>query len=294
MEYFDDIPPVRDYVARQKRDGKRVVLVPTMGALHDGHRACIRDGRSVKNGALIASIFVNPTQFGPGEDMDRYPRTLDADLSLCREWEVDAVFVPDDRTVYPAKQRVWVTVEELTAPLCGRSRPHHFHGVTTVVSKLFNIVKPDVAVFGQKDAQQALVIREMVDQLNMTVEIRVAATAREPDGLARSSRNRYLSKDERARAPSIYRALCGALERIRGGERDSSKLVALVEREILGGGIDDVEYVEVLDVVHLSPLATIAGKAILAVAARMGSTRLIDNVAFRVGDDGSVVEELLF
>jgi pantoate--beta-alanine ligase len=294
LEYFEDIPPLHDYIARHKREGKRVVLVPTMGALHDGHKACIRDGRSVDNGVLVVSIYVNPAQFGPGEDMDRYPRTLDADLSLCGEWEVDAVFAPDDRTVYPAKQRVWVTVEELSAPLCGRSRRHHFRGVTTVVAKLFNIVQPDVAVFGQKDAQQAIVIREMVDQLNMSVDLKVAPTAREPDGLARSSRNVYLREEERVRAPSIYRALCGALERIRGGQRDSAELIASVERKILDGGIVDVEYVEVLDVKHLSPLATVSGKVILAAAARVGSTRLIDNVVFRVDDDGSVVEETLF
>jgi pantoate--beta-alanine ligase len=294
LERFNDIPSVRKYVAREKRDGKLVVLVPTMGALHEGHAACIRDGRAVENGVVIASIFVNPAQFGPGEDLDRYPRTLDADVALCREWELDAVFVPDDRTVYPSTQRVWVTVDELTAPLCGRDRPLHFRGVTTVVIKLFNIVQPDIAVFGQKDAQQALVIREMVEQLNMPVELNVTAIAREADGLARSSRNRYLSDDERSRAPSIYRELRSALERVRAGERNPSTLVGDVERELLDGGVDAVEYVELLNTIDLSPLATVAGKAILAVAVRVGSTRLIDNVVFRVDDDGTVAETALF
>ena len=294
MERIDDILSVRKYVARKKRNGKRVVLVPTMGALHEGHAACIRDGRAVENGAVIVSIFVNPAQFGPGEDLDQYPRTLDADLAICRELDVDAVFVPDERTVYRTAQRVWVTVDELTAPLCGRSRPQHFRGVTTVVAKLFNIVEPDVAVFGQKDAQQAIVIREMVGQLDMPVELKITAIEREPDGLARSSRNSYLSDDERPRAAFIYRGLRSALERVRAGERNPSTLVGVVESELLEGGVDAVEYVELLDTVDLSPLATVAGKAILAVAARVGSTRLIDNVVFRVDDDGAITEEALF
>jgi pantoate--beta-alanine ligase len=265
-----------------------------MGALHEGHGACAAKGREVENGAIIVSIFVNPTQFGPGEDLGNYPRTMDADLALCREWGVDAVFAPGADEIYPSRQRSWVEVEGLTEPLCGRGRPGHFRGVTTVVAKLFNIVEPDVAVFGQKDAQQALVIREMTRQLDMPVELTLAPIAREPDGLALSSRNRYLDGERRPKAASIYRALRGALERVARGESDPAALVSAVEGGILAGGFDSVEYVEILDAADLSPLASVEGKVILAVAARLGATRLIDNVVFRVGSDGTVEERALF
>jgi pantoate--beta-alanine ligase len=296
LEVFDDIPSARAFVSRQKAGGKRVVLVPTMGALHDGHRACIDAGRAVEDASLVASVFVNPTQFGPNEDFSKYPRRLATDLDLCREWGVDAVFAPDAETMYPAReqQRVWVVVEGLTEPLCGRTRPSHFRGVTTVVAKLFHILEPDVAVFGQKDAQQALVIREMVRQLDMPVELRLAAIAREEDGLARSSRNSYIADGERSKAASIYRGLRRALDRARDGERDPAILTAEAERVMREGGIDDIEYVDLRDASDLSSVDTVRGKVILAVGARVGATRLIDNVVFRVGDDGSVAEEILF
>jgi pantoate--beta-alanine ligase len=296
LEVFKDISSMRDYVARQRAVAKRVVLVPTMGALHEGHGACIRTGRAVENAALVVSIFVNPTQFAPGEDLDQYPRPLESDLVLCRNWDTDAVFAPDADAMYPSArpQRTWVRVEGLTETLCGTSRAGHFEGVTTVVAKLFNIVQPDVAVFGQKDAQQALVIREMVTQLAIPVELRLAQIARESDGLARSSRNDYLKGEARLRAASIYRALRLALEAVRAGEWDPASLTAAVERQMRDGGIEDIEYVEVLDASDLSPLDSVEGKVILAVAVRIGKTRLIDNIVFRVGGGGSVVEELLF
>jgi pantoate--beta-alanine ligase len=294
VEIYDDISSLREYVAGQKRLGKRVVLVPTMGALHDGHGACIKVGRAVSGGILVVSIFVNQTQFAPGEDLAAYPRTLEADLEACRRWGVDAVFKPEDREMYQSTQRSWVDVNGLTEPLCGRVRPAHFRGVTTVVTKLFNIVQPDIAVFGQKDGQQALVIREMVDQLNVPVELRLAATAREPDGLAKSSRNAYLSRDERERAASIYGALMLGRERVRSGERDPVAVVAAVEGHILDAGADQVEYAELRDARDLCTLEKIAGKVILAVAVKIGKTRLIDNVVWKVGDDGIVTDELLF
>jgi pantoate--beta-alanine ligase len=294
VEIYDDIPSLREYVAGHKRLGKRIVLVPTMGALHDGHGACVAVGREVPGAILVVSIFVNRTQFAPGEDLAAYPRTLEADLEACRQWGVDAVYAPSDDEMYPSPQRTWVEVEELTEPLCGGTRPGHFRGVTTVVTKLFNIVQPDIAVFGQKDGQQALVIREMVRQLSVPIELRLAATAREPDGLAKSSRNSYLSPDERRRAASIYGALELARERVVSGERSAAAVVEAVAGHMLDGGVDEVEYAELLDARDLCPLDEIAGKIILAVAVKIGKTRLIDNVVWNVGADGTVSEEMLF
>ena len=294
MEIYDDIPSLREYVAGQKRPGRPVVLVPTMGALHDGHGACIVVGRAVPGGVLIVSIFVNRTQFAPGEDLAAYPRTMDADLDACARWGVDAVFAPNEPEVYPSKQRSWVEVEGLTEPLCGSVRPGHFRGVTTVVTKLFNIVQPDVAVFGQKDAQQALVIREMARQLNVPVQLRLAATAREPDGLAMSSRNSYLNPDERKRAAAVYGGLQRAREGILAGERNPAEVVDSAVRYMVEAGVDEVEYAELLDARDLCPLEKIEGKVILAVAVKIGSTRLIDNAVWSVGGEGTVSDELLF
>jgi pantoate--beta-alanine ligase len=294
MDVCPDIVSIRAFVSAARGSGNPVVLVPTMGALHDGHRACVEAGRAVDGGRLVVSIFVNPTQFGAGEDLDQYPRPLERDLELCRAWGCAAVFTPSAAEMYPAPQRTWVTVEELSVPLCGRSRPGHFRGVTTVVAKLFHIVGPDEAVFGQKDAQQALVIREMVRQLDMPVELRLAPIERDPDGLALSSRNAYLDASQRRRAAGIYRSLCGAREKIRGGERDPNAVVTAVAEELARGGIDDVEYAELLAADDLSPLGHVEGKVILAVAARVGTTRLIDNMVLNVTAAGATEEPVLF
>jgi len=295
VDVLENIDAMREYSSLRKQRGKRVVLVPTMGALHDGHGACIRMGQTVKNAAVVVSIFVNHAQFGPNEDFSSYPRTMETDLALCREWSVDAVFAPTQEVMYPAeaRQRTWVNVDGLTEPLCGRRRPGHFRGVTTVVSKLFNIIQPDVAVFGQKDAQQVLVIREMIEHLNIPVKLKTASIAREKDGLARSSRNVRLNEEERTRAASIFGVLRKALDRINRGERDPSKLTDAVRCDIHNGGIGDVEYVDILDADDLSALETIEGKVILAVAVNVGKTRLIDNVVFRIGDDGMAEEETI-
>jgi pantoate--beta-alanine ligase len=294
MEVIAEIQPLRAFIAGQRKLGKRIVFVPTMGALHDGHRACIDTGRAVEDGTLVVSIFINPAQFGPGEDLEEYPRALDEDLARCRMWGCGVVFAPRTEVMYPKAQKAWVHVEGLSEPLCGRSRPGHFRGVTTVVAKLFNIVRPDVAVFGQKDAQQALVIREMVDQLDMQIQLVVAPTAREPTGLARSSRNQYLDDSQRRRAASIYHSLQNARDRLRAGERDPRALVAGVESDLVAGGVDDVEYVDVVKAVDLSSLERIEGKVILAIAARVGATRLIDNMVLHVGAGGNVEETTLF
>lgn len=296
MELYRDIADLRNFVADRKRRGQRIVFVPTMGALHQGHGACVRRGRSVDNGALVVSIYVNPTQFGPGEDLDKYPDTLESDLDLCREWGVDAVIAPRHDDVYPPDRPgpVWVVVEELTKPMCGATRPGHFRGVATVVTKLFNLVSPDVAVFGQKDAQQALVIREMVKQLAMPVELLLAPIQREPDGLALSSRNRYLNQRERAVAPVVFASLTEALRLVGRGERDAGTLRALVRSQLESRDGVEVEYVDLRNAEDLSPLDSVKGKVILAVAVRVGSTRLIDNAVFCVEADGAVRECLLF
>jgi pantoate--beta-alanine ligase len=293
MEVFAGIAEARAYLAAQ-RDGRRVVLVPTMGALHEGHRACMEVARGVDGALVVASIFVNPTQFGPSEDFDRYPRSLQDDLAKCARWGCDAAFTPDTAAMYPTPQRVWVTVEEISAPLCGRSRPGHFRGVTTVVAKLFSIVQPEAAVFGQKDAQQALVIREMVRQLDMPVEILLARTVREPDGLALSSRNAHLDRAARERAPGIWRALRAAADAIARGERRRPALEDALRDALAAGGIDRVEYAEVLCASDLSALDPIRGRVILAVAARLGATRLIDNIVVEVGGTGVDVDVPLF
>jgi pantoate--beta-alanine ligase len=293
MERFDTVRGIRDYVSRERSRGQSVAFVPTMGALHDGHRACIEVAGEIGD-AVVASIFVNPTQFGPGEDLSRYPRPLDEDLSMCENWGVDAVFVPEAGEIYPAPQTVWVEVENLSVPLCGRSRPGHFRGVATVVLKLFNIVRPDSAVFGQKDAQQALVIREMTRQLDLPVAITLSPTVRESDGVAMSSRNRYLSATERSLATGIYRSLQHGRETIERGETEPVRVAGDVRRRLEIEGIRDIEYVELLSAGDLSLPARAKGKVLIAVAVRVGTTRLIDNLCLDVREDGKVDEALLF
>lgn len=293
MEVFTDIPAIRSWLAGARR-GRAVALVPTMGALHAGHRACIEDAARVEQPLVVASIFVNPTQFGAGEDLDAYPHDLDRDLTLCREWGCAAVFAPRADVMYPAPQRTWVDVDELTAPLCGRFRPGHFRGVATVVAKLFGVVGPDVAVFGQKDAQQALVIREMVHQLDMPVTLRVVPTVREADGLAMSSRNAYLAPADRRRAAGVHAALDAGREALERGERAAARVEGIVRQRLADTEIDDVDYAEVRSVPDLSPLDPVAGRAILAVAAHVGGARLIDNMVFDVSGDRVVADVALF
>jgi len=248
-----------------------------MGYLHEGHLSLVRMARSQCD-LLVVSIFVNPTQFGPGEDFDQYPRDMDRDCSLCRQEGVDLLFCPPPGLMYAADHSMHVAEGALSAGLCGTSRPTHFKGVTTIVAKLFNIVQPDVAVFGQKDAQQARVIKRMVRDLNFPVEIVVAPTMREEDGLAMSSRNAYLSPDERRRAPHIYGALRSAEGLCRQGEARVDALAAHVRQlleEKVGGTID---YVAFVDDETLVPVERIDRKTLVAVAVRIGNTRLIDNI----------------
>jgi pantoate--beta-alanine ligase len=291
MRLFDTIPALRSFIGEEKAAGRRISFVPTMGALHEGHKSCVDIARR-HGDVLVVSIFVNPTQFGPKEDFKRYPRDLERDAAALREWDCDVLFAPSTEEMYPDAQSTWVEVEKLTDVLCGAFRPGHFRGVTTVVTKLFNIVEPHVAVFGQKDAQQALVIKRMVEQLDFPVKIILSPIVRERDGLAVSSRNAYLSGEERTRAAAIYRGLQSAKALLARGERASAKIVGEARKVMEDAGIADIEYVELLDARDLSRLETVEGRVILAVAARIGGTRLIDNVVLEVGE--SVEEAALF
>lgn len=271
------IAEIREQVAAAKARGLKVGFVPTMGALHEGHASLVRQAVA-ECGFVVVSIFVNPLQFGPTEDYDRYPRTLDEDVSLLREIGAHAVFAPSVSEMYPEPQRTFVDVEEVSEGLCGASRPGHFRGVATVVTKLFNIVAPDVAYFGQKDAQQAAVIRRMVRDLAMPIEIRVGATVREDDGLALSSRNAYLSAEERKAAPVLYRALQRGKQLIEAGERDAARVRSAMMELIASEPLARLDYCEVVDAESLSQVSYIEGDVLLAVAAYFGATRLIDNM----------------
>ena len=249
-----------------------------MGALHPGHEALIGGARR-ECGIVVVSIFVNPLQFGPNEDYARYPRTLEKDVEICRRQGTDVVFNPSPDEMYPLPPLTFAQVTRVSEHLCGKFRPGHFRGVATVVLKLFNIVRPDRAYFGEKDMQQLAVIRRMVADLNIPVEIAAVPTVREPDGLAISSRNQHLNSAERKAAPVLYRALEEAVKRIRSGERDASKVreaaIAILESEPLVR----IEYLEIVDPTEIQPLSTISGPVRIAAAVWIGGTRLIDNVA---------------
>ncbi len=255
------------------------VLVPTMGALHRGHVELIRVARehAGRDGEVAVSIFVNPLQFEPGADFEKYPRPQSADEEICRELGVDLFFRPQANEMYAADRSTFVEETTLSRGLCGASRPGHFRGVTTVVSKLFNLLRPDFAIFGQKDYQQLAIIRRMVRDLNFPVEIIAAPTVRESDGLALSSRNQYLSAEERARAPVLFRALTGTKQKVEHGENSCPGLIAGVRQEVEASG-GRVDYVSIVDGDDLQPLVTVRANAVIALAVFFGKTRLIDNV----------------
>jgi pantoate--beta-alanine ligase len=271
------VAEVRAAVAAARERGLTVGLVPTMGALHTGHAALIRAAKR-DCGFVVVSVFVNPTQFGPAEDFAKYPRTLDADRIACAEAGADLVFAPSAAEMYPEHSVTVVEVTHLDAELCGPRRPGHFRGVATVVLKLFNIVLPDVAVFGAKDAQQARVIRRMVRDLNVPVRVQVEPTVREPDGLAMSSRNRYLSPAERADAAKIYAALQGIRVRASQGEWDVARLESALHAALAAIPGARVDYARIVDDETLQPLTRLDRPALAAVAVFLGTTRLIDNL----------------
>jgi pantoate--beta-alanine ligase len=281
------VAEVRELVADERRAGRVIGLVPTMGYLHEGHLSLVDRCRSLAD-RVVMSIYVNPLQFGPGEDFEEYPRNLSRDLELAEGRGVDLVFTPDDRELYPSRPAVVVAPKRLADRLCGSGRPGHFEGVLTVVAKLFGIVQPDIAVFGHKDFQQSVLIRRMVADLNMSVRIDVAPTVREPDGLAMSSRNEYLTPELRARALTISQGLAGAVAAFRAGERSADVLRELARAAMTGeGGVDRIEYVECVSAEELEPVTDVAEQdAVLMIAAHVGSTRLIDNVRLAAPDPG--------
>lgn len=287
MNVYSTIESCRGAVRKAQQAGTRVGVVPTMGALHDGHLSLVAAARA-RCGMVVVTIFVNPTQFGPNEDFQAYPRTLDADFARCRQAGVDAVFTPSVEEMYPAGAVTTIHVAGLTDGLCGPFRPGHFDGVATVVAKLFQIAPTDFAFFGQKDYQQLMVIRQMVRDLNIPIDVVGCPTIREPDGLAMSSRNAYLSSADRAKALAISRALFTARDAADAGKNNVSALVEDVRRELHGAGIASIDYVEIVDAVNLKPLSTIDRPARMCIAARVGKTRLIDNIALRDGNDSQI------
>jgi pantoate--beta-alanine ligase len=260
-----------------RNGGKRLGFVPTMGALHEGHLSLMRAARSAC-GVVAASIFVNPTQFGPNEDLAKYPRSFERDRVLLERERVDILFAPGVEEIYPSGAVTWVTVDELSDKLDGRSRPGHFRGVTTVVAKLFHIVEPDVAFFGQKDAAQVAVIRRMVGDLNFPVEIVACPIVREPDGLAMSSRNTYLSPEQRAQALILHRSLMRVKQLVDNGERAAAQLLAAGRDEFSRESLVRLDYFEIVNPDTLDPVEVISRGTLVAVAAYVGSTRLIDNI----------------
>jgi pantoate--beta-alanine ligase len=279
----------RRIVDEARTAGSRIGLVPTMGALHEGHASLVRMARA-RTGFVVASIFVNPKQFGPREDLARYPRDFEADRRMLEDLGCDLLFHPETSALYSPADRTRVSVEGLSDVLCGASRQGHFQGVALIVAKLFNVIGPDEAFFGQKDAQQALVIQRMAADLDFPIAIRLGPTVREADGLAMSSRNRYLGPADRGRAASIYAGLSAARAMIEAGERDPAPVAAAMRETMRAAGFD-VEYTSVVAGDTLGKLDRIAGTVLLACAGRLGGTRLIDNVALRVS--GGTVEEIV-
>lgn len=276
------VAEVRHAVAGARRRGLRVGLVPTMGALHAGHVSLIRAARQ-ETGFVVVSIFVNPTQFGPQEDLSRYPRPFAKDVAACRGESVDLIFHPQPAVIYPDGHCTFVEVHGLQDVLCGASRPGHFRGVATVVLQLFNIVQPDVAYFGQKDAQQARIIAQLIRDLHVPVQLRVLPIVREPDGLALSSRNQYLDAEQRRHAVVLWRVLEEARQRVEQGERDPAALVKLLAERIAAVPGAVLDYAAVVDEATLRPATRLAGKILVALAVRFGATRLIDNLMLEFG-----------
>lgn len=280
MHVIDKVDKMQIMALAARCDVRRIGLVPTMGFLHEGHLSLMRKARSLCD-LLVVSIFVNPTQFAIGEDLDNYPRDIERDIALCESEQADVVFCPTVSEMYAEHSTVYIDERELSKGLCGGSRPGHFSGVLTVVAKLFNIIQPDVAVFGQKDAQQARVIQQMVVDLNFPVKILIEPTVRESDGLAMSSRNTYLSPDERARAVCLSKSLSLAEDLFQSGERNSESIIMQMNMLIEEHG-GNVDYVDIVDYVTLRPVARISCKALVLLAVKFGDTRLIDNVIIDV------------
>jgi pantoate--beta-alanine ligase len=280
MRIISSVREMQQEADNWRREGKKIALVPTMGYLHEGHLALMRKVRSMAD-VVAASIFVNPTQFGPSEDFERYPRDMERDARLSEEAGVDVIFAPEAREMYPEGYQTYLEVTGVTVPLCGKSRPGHFRGVTTVVAKLFNIAKPHLAIFGEKDYQQLAAIRTMVRDMNMDLEILGHPIVREAGNLAMSSRNVYLDPVQRTKALRLNRALAEAQALVDGGERSSSKILGKVRETIDPGDDVRIDYIELCHPATLEEVDRVDGAALLALAVHVGKTRLIDNRVLR-------------
>ncbi|MDD5063391.1 MAG: pantoate--beta-alanine ligase [Phycisphaerae bacterium] len=277
MKIAKTINSVRNLVKAARSKGKKIGFVPTMGALHIGHISLIKKAKQ-QTDFVVVSIFVNPTQFGPSEDFKKYPRPIKSDLAICRKAGVDVVFAPSSREMYQSESLTWVDMEKLAELLCGRFRQGHFRGVATVCTKLFNIVVPDMAFFGQKDAQQAIVIKRMVADLNMPLKIVVCPTVRQADGLAVSSRNQYLTCQQKKDATYIYKALKKSRSLIKAGTTKSKTIVGEMKKVLKQVPSIKIEYVSIVDAQTMQELEKVTGKVLIAAAVKIGKTRLIDNI----------------
>ncbi|MCM1990317.1 pantoate--beta-alanine ligase [Oceanirhabdus seepicola] len=281
MESFSSINDIKNKISQWKSEGYSIGFVPTMGYLHDGHTSLIQRANN-ENDKVIVSIFVNPTQFGPNEDLDNYPRDLKRDTELCAENGADAIFNPSAREMYGDNPYAYVDINQLSSELCGTSRPGHFRGVCTVVLKLFNIMTPDRAYFGEKDAQQLAIIKKMVLDLNMPVQVIGCPIVREADGLAKSSRNTYLSSEHRKAAVVLSQSLALAKTSLKNGERDAEKILAIIGEKISSEPLAKVDYIQVVDLKSLKTVKSIKDDILVAIAVHFDKTRLIDNFSFKI------------
>lgn len=281
MQTVVDIEKMKILVERLKEKGKSIGFVPTMGFLHEGHLSLVKRSLT-KSDVTVVSIFVNPSQFGPNEDFREYPRDFEKDSLLLSEMGIDILFAPREEQMYPSGYQTYVQVEHLQDMLCGKSRPKHFKGVCTVVLKLFNIIQPNLAFFGQKDAQQAAILKKMVDDLDLDVELEILPIVREKDGLALSSRNLYLNPEERRAARVLSAGLEEARKRIAAGERETEFIIDKIRQIIQSEELAKIDYVEIVDSTSLGPLKRIKGQTLIALAVYIGKTRLIDNLIIQV------------
>ena len=285
MKKITTIKDMKAVVRELKSGGKTIGFVPTMGYLHGGHLSLVR--KSIQNAdATVVSIFVNPAQFGPQEDFKEYPRDFNRDMELLKKEGVDYVFFPDSVEMYPQGYKTYVQVQDLEEKLCGHSRPGHFKGVCTIVLKLFNIIDPDVAFFGQKDAQQAVILRKMVEDLDLDVIIKVLPIIRDVDGLALSSRNEYLNSREREAALTLHRSLQEAKKMIEAGERRAGNIIKRIEEMMRQEPLARIDYIEIVDLDELKPVERIEDETLLALAVFVDKTRIIDNMMVEINEEG--------
>ncbi len=279
MKIIKSVKKMQSYSESLRLQGKRIAFVPTMGYFHEGHLALMKEAKKMAD-CVVVSIYVNPTQFGPQEDFSKYPRNLKRDLKMAESVNVDVIFYPSDDEIYPADYQTYVDVEKVTQNLCGMSRPGHFRGVTTICLKLFNIVKPHIAIFGKKDFQQFISVKRMVDDLNLDLQIIGQPTVREADGLAMSSRNKYLKKNERSSALTLFSSLKLAQKLYSSGERKASVIINEVKKLIKKAEFTDIDYVKICETDTLNDVDEISNKSVIALAVKVGETRLIDNHVF--------------